>query len=92
MSITSGPEVQDALFEPNPSHLHPHPAKLENIPAHLTRATLRLQYPPTYVIVGVYRLFTDKALFVPAWKKCKHGVIRGAALGIVWVRTSSHPL
>ncbi|KAF8220708.1 hypothetical protein L208DRAFT_1426825 [Tricholoma matsutake] len=27
---------------------------------------------PTYVLVGMYRLFMDESLYVPAWKKCKH--------------------
>jgi hypothetical protein len=86
MSIASGPEAQDALFEPDPSQTPPHGHKYENIPSNLKRATLRLQFPPTYVIVGVYRLFTDETLYVPAWKKCKHATVRGAVVGIVWVR------
>ncbi|TDL16191.1 hypothetical protein BD410DRAFT_832204 [Rickenella mellea] len=44
----------------------------------------RLNFPPSYVAVGVYRLFTDKALYVPAWDKCRHGVLRGAAVGLGW--------
>lgn len=45
----------------------------------------RLSFPPFYVVVGVYRLLTDKSLFVPIWEKCKHGFMRGAALGLGWV-------
>jgi hypothetical protein len=85
MSISSGPEAQDALFEPDPSEVYQHPSKFPIVPSYLARATLRLQFTPTYVIVGVYRLFTDKNLFVPAWKKCKHATIRGAVVGTIWV-------
>ncbi|KIM64141.1 hypothetical protein SCLCIDRAFT_1213552 [Scleroderma citrinum Foug A] len=55
-----------------------------NVPEHLQRATLRLNFPPSYVVVGVYRLFTDKSLSKPAWDKCRHGVQRGAIVGSVW--------
>jgi hypothetical protein len=89
MSVASGPEAQDALFESDPSKTPPHRDKLENVPSDLKRATLRLQFTPTYVIVGVYRLFTDETLYVPAWKKCKHATVRGAVVGAVWVRCSS---
>ena len=82
MSIASGPEAQDALFKSVPSHRD----KLENIPSNLKRATLHLQFPPTYVIIGMYRLFTDETLYVPAWKKCKHATVRGAVVGTSWVR------
>jgi hypothetical protein len=86
MSISSGPEAQDALFEPdNTEASQQSPSKLANVPSYLARATLRLQFTPTYVIVGVYRLFTDKSLYVPAWKKCKHATIRGAVVGTIWV-------
>jgi len=57
-----------------------------DVPEHLQRATLRLNFPPSYVVVGVYRLFTDKSLSKPAWDKCRHGVQRGAIVGSVWVR------
>ncbi|KAJ6631553.1 hypothetical protein B0H10DRAFT_1772935 [Mycena sp. CBHHK59/15] len=72
---SSGPEAQDALFIREPAY---------EVPSSLVRATSRLQFPPSYVIVGVYRLFTDKHLFVPAWQKCKHGAQRGAVVGLVW--------
>lgn len=50
MSI-SAPEAQDALFAADPAN---------KVPASLARATSRLQFPPSYVLVGVYRLITDK--------------------------------
>ncbi|KAI6140003.1 hypothetical protein BKA82DRAFT_4220261 [Pisolithus tinctorius] len=55
-----------------------------DVPDNLQHATLRLNFPPSYVIVGVYRLFTDKSLYKPAWDKCKHGVRRGAIVGFIW--------
>lgn len=57
-----------------------------SVPANLQRATFRLHFPPSYVVVGVYRLCTDKLLYKPAWDKCKHGVQRGLVVGFVWVR------
>ncbi|EIN03514.1 hypothetical protein PUNSTDRAFT_109399 [Punctularia strigosozonata HHB-11173 SS5] len=54
------------------------------IPPTLERAYSRLLFPPSYVVVGVYRLCTDKSLYVPAWKKCKHGVVRGGVVGTIW--------
>jgi hypothetical protein len=75
-SISQGPEAQDSLFKL--------PLE-EQVPDNLARATNRLQFPPSYVVVGVYRLFTDKALLVPAWQKCRNGTIRGATVGLVWV-------
>lgn len=62
------------------------PPYTENVPQNLRRATARLQFPPSYVVVGVYRFCTDKNLYVPAWKKCQHGVVRGLGVGLVWVR------
>lgn len=60
----------------------------EHVPDHLRRATARLRFPSSYVIVGVYRLVTDKNLFVPAWKKCEHGVVRGLGVGLLWTVTT----
>lgn len=57
----------------------------ENIPANLRRSAHRLQFPPSYVVVGFYRLLSDPNLRVPAWNKCKHGFVRGATVGLVWV-------
>jgi hypothetical protein len=55
-------------------------------PPKLQRASYRLQFPPSYVVVGIYRLVTDKSLLKPAWDKCKHGTQRGLVVGFVWVR------
>ena len=60
------------------------------VPANLQRATLRLKFPPSYVVVGVYRLYTDESLYKPAWDKCKHGAQRGLVVGFVWVRLGIH--
>ena len=75
MSITSNPEAQDALFEKKST---------VQLPPNLARAALRLEFPPSYVLVGVYRLFTDKKLYGPAWDKCKHATRRGAIVGGIW--------
>ncbi|KAI0629737.1 hypothetical protein C8Q77DRAFT_1138152 [Trametes polyzona] len=56
----------------------------EDVPTNLRRATSRLQFPPSYVVVGFYRLVTDRNLYVPAWQKCKHGFVRGASVALVW--------
>ena len=60
----------------------------EAVPEHLRAATSRLQFPPSYVVVGFYRLLSDSKLRVPAWQKCKHGFARGVAVGLVWVSAS----
>jgi hypothetical protein len=77
MSITANPDAQDALFESKAA---------EHVPPNLARAALRLEFPPSYVFVGVYRLFTDKNLYGPAWDKCKHATRRGAIVGSIWAR------
>jgi hypothetical protein len=79
MSITANPEAQDALFEKKDS-------EVEHLPPNLARAALRLGFSPSYVLVGVYRLFTDKNLYGPAWDKCKHATRRGAIVGGIWAR------
>ncbi|KAI0321205.1 hypothetical protein OF83DRAFT_1100720 [Amylostereum chailletii] len=56
----------------------------QHIPPTLASASARLNFPPSYVVVGVYRLFTDKALYKPFWDKCKHGFVRGIAVGAAW--------
>ena len=48
-------------------------------------ADLRLDFSPSYVLVGVYRLSTDASIRVPVWKKCKHGFVRGVLVGLTWV-------
>ncbi|KAJ8081135.1 hypothetical protein PM082_017978 [Marasmius tenuissimus] len=74
-TISAGPEAQDSLFKT---------PKEENVPDNLVRATNRLQFPPSYVVVGVYRLCTDRGLLIASWQKCKHGTVRGAVVGAVW--------
>ncbi len=77
MSLTnSGPEAQDALFDKS---------SLQHVPPTLAHATMRLEFSPSYVLVGVYRLFTDKNLYKPAWDKCRHAARRGAIVGAIWV-------
>ncbi|KIY49168.1 hypothetical protein FISHEDRAFT_41591 [Fistulina hepatica ATCC 64428] len=56
----------------------------EDIPANLERATMRMQFPPSYVIVGVYRLLNDPQLRKPTWDKCKHATRRGLIVGFAW--------
>lgn len=60
----------------------------EDVPENLRRATSRLQFPPSYVVVGFYRLITDRTLRAPAWQKCKHGFVRGASVCLIWVSYS----
>ncbi|KAF8996704.1 hypothetical protein BDQ17DRAFT_1544631 [Cyathus striatus] len=77
---TNTPETLDALFKPEtPTHVHN-----IQIPPELRRATLRMEFSPSYVIVGVYRLCADRLIYGPAWEKCKHGTRRGLVVGAVW--------
>lgn len=77
----------------DPSHLPDVNAEIAKVVPHDDEAIARsrrvredrLAFPPIYVVVGAYRLLTDANLRVPAWKKCKHGVVRGAAVGLGWV-------
>lgn len=78
MSSVQGPDAQNALFASESEHIR------EAVPAALERATDRMEFPPSYVVVGIYRLFTDKALLIPTWDKCKHATQRGLAVGLVW--------
>ena len=48
----------------------------------------RLAFPPLYVIVGAYRLCTDKQMYIPVWDKCRHGFVRGMCVGAVWVSSA----
>jgi len=61
------------------------PSKDVKIPDSLQRSTQRLRFPPSYVVVGIYRLCFDKALFSPVWQRCRSGFMRGVAVGGVWV-------
>ena len=60
----------------------------DNVPQELRRAMWRLKFPSSYVVVGAYRLLTDKSLYVPAWKKCRNGTRRGLICGFAWVSRS----
>ncbi|KAH9984088.1 hypothetical protein BJV74DRAFT_776338 [Russula compacta] len=60
------------------------PPKDVGLPDSLRSATRRLRFPPSYVVVGVYRLLSDKALFFPAWQKCRSGFLKGIAVGSIW--------
>ncbi|KAH8099886.1 hypothetical protein BXZ70DRAFT_941695 [Cristinia sonorae] len=70
---------------PSPSILDQRP-----VPSNLERAAARLRFPPSYVVVGVYRLFTDEHFYKPVWDKCRHGVRRGMTVGVVWVALTFH--
>ena len=48
-------------------------------------APFRLEFSPSYILVGVYRLSTDSSIRTPVWKKCKHGFVRGILVGFAWV-------
>ncbi|KIK68240.1 hypothetical protein GYMLUDRAFT_35616 [Collybiopsis luxurians FD-317 M1] len=87
MSLTAqGPDAHNDLFKSNKSLSEKNSSFLRDsdIPEHLRRSTHRLQFPPSYALVGVYRLCTDKNLYTPAWEKCQHGTVRGSAVGLVW--------
>jgi hypothetical protein len=77
-------EVDDKFFKRKPSE-GSGPPRVENVPDSLHRASFRLEFPPSYVVVGAYRLLSDKSLFVPIWQKCRNGVLRGVTVGGVWV-------
>ncbi|TFL01469.1 hypothetical protein BDV98DRAFT_568128 [Pterulicium gracile] len=72
-----------------PSHATPSNPKdsalVANVPDSFKNAADRLQFPPSYVVVGAYRLFSDKSLLVPAWEKCRNGAKRGALVGLIWI-------
>lgn len=87
-TMASTPEAQDALFHQDSPDGRPKISILDNVPAELSRASLRLRYPPSYAIVGVYRLCTDSNLYIPTWNKCKHATTRGLIVGAVWVSHS----
>jgi hypothetical protein len=60
-------------------------SKYDEVPQELRRAMWRLKFPSSYVVVGAYRLFTDKSLYIPAWTKCRNGARRGLICGFAWV-------
>ncbi|EMD32672.1 hypothetical protein CERSUDRAFT_118697 [Gelatoporia subvermispora B] len=62
----------------------------QDLPEDLRRVHSRLHFPPSYVVVGVYRLFTDPKLYGPVWQKCHHGVVRGLTVGAVWAAATFH--
>ncbi|KAF8486665.1 hypothetical protein F5888DRAFT_1761105 [Russula emetica] len=76
-------DIDENFFMRSPSE-GSGPSKNVNIPDSLQRATQRLGFPPSYVVVGVYRLVFDKALFSPVWQMCRSGFLRGVAVGGVW--------
>ena len=43
-----------------------------------------LSFPPLYVVVGIFRLFTDPVLRDASWDKVRHATYRGAAVSILW--------
>ncbi|KAH7106428.1 hypothetical protein BKA62DRAFT_687123 [Auriculariales sp. MPI-PUGE-AT-0066] len=57
--------------------------QIQSTPAEPRNA--RMAFPPSYCLVGVYRLLNDEQLRTPIWDKCRHGVQRGAIVGLVWV-------
>ncbi|KAH9889928.1 hypothetical protein C8Q73DRAFT_653332 [Cubamyces lactineus] len=84
MSVVPSSQEKAAAAVPGAYAGDPPTPYTEDVPENLRRATSRLQFPPTYVVVGFYRLVTDKNLYVPAWQKCKHGFVRGATVATVW--------
>ena len=84
MSSLESFEKQNDLFQDDSRTGRPG-EHLEHVPDSLKRASLRMEFPPSYILVGIYRLFTDKTVYKPAWDKCKHGARRGAIVGLVWV-------
>ncbi|KAG1735033.1 hypothetical protein EDB19DRAFT_1725691 [Suillus lakei] len=69
-------------------HSMSHLSKYDEVSQELHRAMLRLDFPSSYVVVGAYRLFTDKSLYVPAWNKCRNGARRGLICGFAWMCAS----
>jgi hypothetical protein len=61
------------------------PPRSMDVPNSLQRASLRLGFTPSYVIVGVYRLFSDQTLSLPVWELCRNGFLKGATVGSIWV-------
>jgi len=76
-------DINEDFFARDPSK-GSGPPKNVHVPDSLRGSTHRLAFPPSYVVVGVYRLLTDKTLFLPVWDKCRNGFLRGVAVGSVW--------
>ncbi|KAH9957835.1 hypothetical protein BC827DRAFT_1137325 [Russula dissimulans] len=76
-------DINQDFFARDPSESSG-PPKNVHVPDSLRSSTHRLPFPPSYVVVGVYRLLSDKALFLPVWEKCRSGFLRGVAVGGVW--------
>ncbi|KAL7415672.1 hypothetical protein BDY24DRAFT_413246 [Mrakia frigida] len=45
----------------------------------------RLSFPPTYALIGIYRLLSDPHLRNPIWAKTRNGTLRGLAVGAAWI-------
>jgi hypothetical protein len=78
-------DIDETFFMHSPS-MGSGPPKNVDIPDSLRSATQRLGFPPSYVVVGVYRLLLDKALFSPVWQNCRSGFWKSVVVGSVWVR------
>lgn len=72
-------EIRINLVSPTIMSADPRPTASQSL------ADFRLDFSPSYVLVGVYRLSTDAAIRVPVWKKCKDGFVRGVLAGLAWV-------
>jgi hypothetical protein len=62
------------------------PPKEVDLPGSLRSATQRLGFSPSYVVVGTYRLFSDRSLISPVWQGCRSGFSKSVAVGSIWVR------
>ncbi|KAH8822637.1 hypothetical protein DL96DRAFT_1618552 [Flagelloscypha sp. PMI_526] len=80
--MTSGsPDTQNSLFTESETKF----TRLDEVPVELQAATTRLNFTPTYLVVGIYRLLSDPLLRIPAWEKCRNGTRRGLLVGAGWV-------
>ena len=64
------------------------PSSLPSDPSYKSRES-RLQFTPSYALVGVYRLASDSNLYRPIWDKVRHGTWRGVTIGLGWVLKTS---
>ncbi|KAI0030973.1 hypothetical protein K488DRAFT_53084 [Vararia minispora EC-137] len=72
--MSAQPFTEEELSR-NPTH---------NVPSNLVAATNRLNFPPSYIVVGAYRLLSDKSLLIPVWNKCKHALLRGVSVAVAY--------